>query len=40
MFCETKEEERLEILIAPYEGLMPFVELIVKEYANENNHDV
>ncbi len=40
VFCESKEEERLEILIAPYEGLVPFVELIVKEYANENSHDV
>jgi hypothetical protein len=30
--CEKKDEERLEIIIAPYEGLMPFVKLIVKEY--------
>jgi Holliday junction resolvase RusA-like endonuclease len=30
--CENKDDERLEILIAPYEGLMPFVKLIVKEY--------
>jgi hypothetical protein len=32
VFCETAEEQRIEVLIAPYEGLMNFVKLIVKEY--------
>jgi Holliday junction resolvase RusA-like endonuclease len=30
--AETKEEERIEIMIAPYEGILPFVKLILKEY--------
>lgn len=35
--AEDKENERLEILIAPYEGLLPFVEIILKEYGDENS---
>lgn len=30
--CKSKEEERLEIIIAPYEGLLPFVNIVIKEY--------
>lgn len=37
VFCNSKEEERIEILIAPYEGLMPFARLITEEYADVGN---
>jgi Holliday junction resolvase RusA-like endonuclease len=33
--AESKEEERVEIMIAPYEGLFNFVKLIMKEYGEE-----
>jgi Holliday junction resolvase RusA-like endonuclease len=29
--CEDKEDERLEIFVAPYHGLLPFVSLVLKE---------
>lgn len=32
--AESKEEEKIEVIIAPYEGLFPFVKLVMKEYGD------
>lgn len=36
VFTDDKANERIEILIAPYEGMLPFVEIIDSEYGEEN----